>query len=293
MSNAGGGNPGGRGNANKYKGKYQGKRGATPATNPQPTRRVGACDKLGGHVFDYGTKDSADLLTTSWDALKIHAGTNYNEDIKMELENCSETIIPEPQLSEELTRAHKEKWEQQKKRLERILRAKEQAETVARAKLIAATEYIVEMEGREDATVDIGSMEHESVCALSLTLIQNELDELRIQLATPPQPKLEGEDRVKREGDLKAYNYRNKELERYRGLTYNLLFGQCTQALKDKLKSDSAYNEVTKSGNPLRLKALIEKVVMAQTEHQYFAKTILDQEKLLLGFVQGTMSNAR
>jgi hypothetical protein len=40
-------------------------------------------------------------------------------------------------------------------------------------------------------------MEHESECALNLTLIQNELDELRIQLATPPQPKLEGEDRVK------------------------------------------------------------------------------------------------
>jgi hypothetical protein len=95
MSNTGGGNSGGRGNANKYKGKYQGKRGATPATNPQP-RRVGACDKLGSHVFEYGTKDSADLLTTSWDALKIYAGTNYNEDIKMELENCTETIIPEP-----------------------------------------------------------------------------------------------------------------------------------------------------------------------------------------------------
>jgi hypothetical protein len=211
----------------------------------------------------------------------------------MELENCTETIIPEPQLSEELTRAHEQKWEQQKTRLERILRAKEQAETVARAKLIAATEYIVEIEGREDATVDIGSMEHESKCALNLTLIRNELDELRIQLATPPHPKLEGEDRVKQEGDLKAYNYRKKELERYRGLTYNLLFGQCTQALKDKLKSDSAYDEVTKSGNPLRLKALIEKVVMAQTEHQYYANTILDQGRLLLGFVQGTMSNAQ
>jgi hypothetical protein len=79
-----------------------------------------------------------------------------------------------------------------------------------------------------------------------------------------------------------VFSVHQPTLERYRGLTYNLLFGQCTQALKDKLKSDSAYDEVTKSGNPFRLKALIEKVVMAQTEHQYFAKTILDQEKLLL-----------
>jgi hypothetical protein len=98
MSNTGGGNSGGRGNANKYKGKYQGKRGATPATNPQP-RRVGACDKLGSHVFDFGSKDSADLLITSWDALKIHAGTNYNEDIKMELENCTGLRLPFPSHS--------------------------------------------------------------------------------------------------------------------------------------------------------------------------------------------------
>jgi hypothetical protein len=159
MSNPGGDNSGrGRGNANKYKGEYQGKRGATPATNPQPARRVGACDKLGGHVFDYGTKDSADLLTTSWDALTIHAGTNYNEDIKMELENCTETIIPEPQFSEELTKAHEEKWEQQKTRLEQILRAKEQAETVARAKLIAATEYCWKklLHGGWCATISLG-----------------------------------------------------------------------------------------------------------------------------------------
>jgi Zinc knuckle len=46
-------------------------------------------------------------------------------------------------------------------------------------------------------------------------------------------------------------------------------------------------------GTPLRLKALIEKIVMAQTEHQYYAETMLDQEKILLGFGQGNMSNAQ
>jgi hypothetical protein len=100
----------------------------------QPPRE-GACKELGPHVFDFGSHDSADLLTTSWDALKVHVGTKYNEDIKMELENGNETIIPLPKLSEELTRVHKEQWEQKKRRLERILRAKEQAETVAKTKL--------------------------------------------------------------------------------------------------------------------------------------------------------------
>jgi hypothetical protein len=125
--------------------------------------------------------------------------------------------------------------------------------------------------GDGDRTVDIGALEHKAECTMNLALIQNELDELPLQLATPPQPRLQWEDRVKQEGDWKTYIHRKKELQRYRsrGLTFNLLFGQCTQALKDKLKTDSAYDEVTKSGNLLRLKALIEKIEMAQTEHQY------------------------
>jgi hypothetical protein len=115
---------------------------------------------------------------------------------------------------------------EQKRRLERILRVKEQAEHVARAKLIAATEYIVEIEGREDATVDIGSMEHEVECSMNLTTIQNVLDEMRLLLATPHKPKLEGEDKSQHDGEWKTYNHRLGELRRYRGLTYNLLFGQ-------------------------------------------------------------------
>jgi hypothetical protein len=93
-----------------------------------------------------------------------------------------------PKMSEEVTRAHEEQREQQKRKLERILRAKEQAETVARTKLIAATEYIVELDHTKDATVDIGALEHKAECNMKLTLIQNELDELRVRLATPPEP---------------------------------------------------------------------------------------------------------
>jgi hypothetical protein len=53
-----------------------------PAAAAQPAR-VGACEDLGPHMFDFGSQDSADLLTTSWDALKIQLGTKYNKDIKM------------------------------------------------------------------------------------------------------------------------------------------------------------------------------------------------------------------
>jgi hypothetical protein len=214
--NNGRGNSSGRGA--RYR-KFSGKATAPLPVTAQPARE-GACKGLGTHVFDFGSKDPADLLTTSWDALKVHVGTKYNEDIKMELENGSETTIPLlPKLSEELTRVHEEQWEQQKRRLERILRAKEQAEIVAKTKLIAATEYIVEMQQTEDATVDSGSLEHEVECNMNLTLIQNELDELSLQLATPPKPKLEGEGKSQYDGEWKTYSHRLAELRQYRGLT--------------------------------------------------------------------------
>jgi hypothetical protein len=103
-------NPNGRGYSGRgrYRGKYSGNTIAPlPGAAVQPPRE-GACKELGPHVFDFGSPYSADLLTTSWDALKVHVGTKYNEDIKMELENDSETTIPLPKLSEELIRAHEE-----------------------------------------------------------------------------------------------------------------------------------------------------------------------------------------
>jgi hypothetical protein len=96
-------NPNGRGNSGRgarYRSKFSGKATAPlPGAAAKPPRE-GACKDLGPHVFDFGSQDSADLLTTSWDALKVHVGTKYNEDIKMELENGSDTIIPLPKLLE-------------------------------------------------------------------------------------------------------------------------------------------------------------------------------------------------
>jgi Zinc knuckle len=59
------------------------------------------------------------------------------------------------------------------------------------------------------------------------------------------------------------------------------------------MKDNATYDLVTKSGNPLKLKGLIDMIVMAQTEHQYYAKTIHEQEKGLLEFVQGNLTNAQ
>ena len=282
------GRNGGKG-GHHYKGRFSQKKGGPVAIQP---KRVGACDKLGSHVFDYGTADASDLLTTTYDAVKTHVGTHYNEDIKMELETGAQITIPVPKIPQEAVKAHEQQWEFELRRLRRSLQTKEMAEDIAKRKLIQATERTLMLERAEEKSDDLAALEYEAQCNLELTLIQNEIDEIERKIANPPKPTLEGDAKFQYEGDWKTYTNRKKDLERYRGMTYNLIYGQCTQVLMDKLKDDPTYKQVTKNCNPLKLKALIDKIVMAQTKDQYYCKTIYDQERKLSGFTQGSLTNA-
>jgi hypothetical protein len=52
------------------------------------------------------------------------------------------------------------------------------------------------------------------------------------------------------------------------GQTHSLIFGQCSQLLKDKMKQDADWTAGSVSYNPLTLCQLIEKTVLAQIEDQ-------------------------
>ena len=48
-----------------------------------------------------------------------------------------------------------------------------------------------------------------------------------------------------------------------------LMIGQCTQALKDKLKEDATWDTILNLYDSIGLLALIEKYVLKQTESHY------------------------
>lgn len=97
------GGRGGRGNA------ARGARGRGRGYNykgASSTTKKGLCTTLTTHVFDYGQKNAADLMKTSWDKLVQHVGTTYGQDIASELKNKVTVIVDEPVPSAAILTRH-------------------------------------------------------------------------------------------------------------------------------------------------------------------------------------------
>ena len=63
--------------------------------------------------------------------------------------------------------------------------------------------------------------------------------------------------------------------------------------LKDKMKHDATYESVMDSCDPLKLKKLIEKIILSQSDDQYPYATFFEQDKVLVCFHQHELSNAQ
>ena len=68
--------------------------------------KKGLCSGLGGHVFDYGQKGSADQMRTSYEKLVQYVGTSMGTDILNELRNKVTAVVPEPVEDPVVTARH-------------------------------------------------------------------------------------------------------------------------------------------------------------------------------------------
>jgi protein-disulfide isomerase-like protein with CxxC motif len=58
-------------------------------------------------VFDYGHKEAADQMRTSWEMIVEYVGTNYGQTISNELQNNKLTVVlPEPTHSAAILARH-------------------------------------------------------------------------------------------------------------------------------------------------------------------------------------------
>jgi len=73
---------------------------------------------------------------------------------------------------------------------------------------------------------------------------------------------------------------------------FNLILGQCTTALKDKMKSDKEWETTTKSYNPIQLYKIVERSILKQSESEYVFATGYEHEIAVKTFKQGSLSNA-
>ena len=255
-------------NGKSGKGRGRGQPGRGSAT-AQTKKVQGQCSALGNHVFDYGTMEAPDQTRTSWDAFVLHAAAKYGQDIGGELRNRKTLIIPMPEHDAATLDAHataSAKRDSLAGKLKVIKHAK-----LDKLKPLADG-------GNEDALVAFLELEYE--------MDQDET------AATIPLPiSLQGDAASAHSGAWKTYRKRMEELALNRGKAFAELLGQCTQSLKDKMKFDKGWSAVSDSNEPLKLIALIELLVLAQTSNQYPYAAIYDQEAALYQFKQDQLSN--
>jgi hypothetical protein len=137
-----------QGNGGSQSGRGRGNnRSSNNGSSSRPKRETPTEDKrkvmaLGTNVFDYGSKKCADLLRTTLEAIVTYVGTQYGNDIKMEIVNRKTFVVPQPQLEDAVEKLHQSRlstFDNDKRAMlraydEKIQSLKDDKETVLAAK---------------------------------------------------------------------------------------------------------------------------------------------------------------
>ena len=124
---------GGRGNTGRGKGgRGRGQNYSASATSA----KKGLCTTLGTNVFDYGMKNAADQMRTSWEKLVNYVGTNYGQDISNELLDKLTVTLEEPVHSDEVLARHATRETMVRNAQVNILQARRAQETILEAAIV-------------------------------------------------------------------------------------------------------------------------------------------------------------
>ena len=70
-----------------------------------------------------------------------------------------------------------------------------------------------------------------------------------------------------------------------------MIRGQFMQVILDNMKDDPDWDTTSESYDPLNLLKLIDKIILAHIEDQYFYATFYDQDCALYGFRKHNLTN--
>jgi hypothetical protein len=258
-----------QGNGGSQSGRGRGNnRSSNNVSSSRPRKETQSEEKgkvtaLGTNVFDYGSKKCADLLRTTLEAIVTYVGTQYGNDIKMEIVNRKTFVVPKPQLEDAVEKLHQSRlstFDHDKKEMlkaydEKIQSLKDEKETVLAAKT---------------------KIERDEYARLTKEMLEVKM--------TPQQ-------KTHWDNQQKSWQQRDERLQQHRGKVFSLIEGQCTQSLKEKLKQSKDYEIVMQGSDPLALLTLIEKTVLSQNEERYCCDVWYDVMLSTLTQQQNEMSN--
>lgn len=236
----------------------------------------GLCAALGNNIFDYGQKCSADQMRTSWEKLVQYVGANQGHNISNKLANKQMLIIAEPIFSAAILARHA-KRETMVRTGQKNLRAAREVKMTALLAIVLGT-------------VDIEAV---AEAEMKIAILQNKIAIGDYETCVPVPVKLNESEKTLMSNEWRTHRDRTSNLSKHRGQTYNLILGQCTQLLHDRMKRDADWKTVSTSYDPLLLYRLIERTILAQTEDQYPFATVYDQEQGFYSFRQDNLTNAQ
>jgi hypothetical protein len=132
--------------------------------------------------------------------------------------------------------------------------------------------------------------EDESEDRYLLVQKMNDIEIIQYEIADNLPITLKGEAKSEWDTDWKLYKSKIESIEKHRGQAFNMIKGQCTLALMEQMKCDRDYVSCIASNDPLRLKGLIERTIISQSENKYIFATLYEQEVGLFGFQQNKLS---
>jgi Zinc knuckle len=228
-----------------------------------PSEEKGKVAALGTNVFDYGNKKCADLLRTTLEAIVTYVGTQYGNDIKMEIVNRKTFVVPKPQYEDAVEKLHQSRLSTFDNDKKAMLRAYDE-------KIKSLTD------------------DKETVLAAKTKIERDEYARLTKEML---EVKMTPQQKTHWDNQQKSWQQRDERLQQHRGKVFSLIEGQCTQSLREKLKQSKDYGTVMQGSDPLALLTLIEKTVLSQNEERYCCDVWYDVMISTLTQQQNEMSN--
>jgi hypothetical protein len=200
-------------------------------------------------------------------------GTKFGGDIAHKLQNRTMVVIPPPTYSIAVTARHTVRETLVCGQQNNLLAANQAKKAITKTRI----------------TVNPSDFDF----PIKLAELENKISQLNYDIAQDVEIHLAEHKKNEYCLESKTYADRTNKLVTHCRQVYALIVGQCTQLLLDKLKQDPTWSAVSKSRDPLALYAIIERVILKQTDDQYPFATIYKQVLPMHSTKQGTLANAQ
>jgi hypothetical protein len=251
-------------------GRGKGGRKSGDPTVPRRAGEVGACATLGNHIFTVSSGNKArdgDTLRTTKEAMVTYLGTTLGEETSKEFATGVTTVLTLPSLDPAILARHAARVLANTTRLEAKILNLEAQQTAIIAALAAAPQDRAILKEKSE--------------------VEDDLAKANFNLTEDLEMVLTFDEDAARKNAYRTYREDEQRLIGNRGKVYMLIIGQCTQALKDKLKEDVDWQAISDGYDSIRLMALIEKYVLKQTESHYPYLAVQEESRSMLNFAQG------